>query len=98
MTTKEFDKLRQWNFGKKPIKGYIYLYPESAKYFSFISEHDKECIYKDKQFYSYPDDLGFKINEDSISFKTRTFTGIPSIKVTVPYKYIMKVRLHNYNY
>lgn len=98
MTKKEIDKLRKWNFGKKPINGYITLFPESLKYLKYPSYYDIECAEQKRTIHVSPDHMGFKINENSISCKTQSYSGIPSRKENIPFKYIQSVRFYNYNY
>ena len=97
MTKKEVEKLKKWNFGKKPIKGYITLFPESAKYLKSISDYQKGLVEDGKVFYIHPDENGFKINETGISCKTREY-GVTSSREIIPFKAIQKVRFYEYNY
>ena len=98
MTKKEIEKLKSWKFGKKPIQGYLILFPESLKYLKLQSYWNKEQSEKGLPIIVYADINGFKINENSISCKTRAFDQIPSSKENIPFKYIQKVRFYDYNY
>lgn len=98
MTKKEIDKLKNWKFGKSPIGGYLFVFPKGMEFMKEVSEYQKESSEKFGYFCVFPDHNGFTIGENGIKFKTQKFTNQNQIKGEIPYKYIQKVRLYNYNY
>lgn len=98
MTDKEWDRLKKHPFGKRGITGYLYVQSDKAKlYLKPLSDWEEEGIRKYRNIYVTANDT-FKLNENSISFRTRVYTDCPMRRVNIHYRDIASVRFHDYNY
>ena len=90
MTKKEVDRLKIWSKTHNITNGNIILNPESAMKYLNNNEYYLNKILKNEKIFLTSNDLGFKINEDYISFTTPKYKEIGSMKLKIKYKDILK--------
>jgi hypothetical protein len=90
MTKKEIDRLKIWSKTRDITNGDIVLNPESAIKYLDNNEYYLNKILKKEKIFLTSNDLGFKINEDYISFTTPKYKEIEPMKLKIKYKDILK--------
>jgi hypothetical protein len=96
MTKKEIDRLKIWSKTRDITNGDIVLNPESAIKYLDNNEYYLNKILKKEKIFLTSNDLGFKINEDYISFTTPKYKEIEPMKLKIKYKDILKFHFSNY--
>jgi hypothetical protein len=96
MTKKEIDRLKIWSKTQDIITGYIILNSESAIKYLNNNKYYLDKILKKEKIFLTSNDLGFKINEDYISFTTPKYKEIEPMKLKIKYKDILKFHFSNY--
>ena len=90
MTKKEIDRLKIWSKIHTISSGYILLNPESAIKYLNNNKYYLDKILKKEKIFLTSNDLGFKINEDYISFTTPKYKETEPMKLKIKYKDILK--------
>lgn len=90
MTKKEIDMLKIWSKTHNIINGDVVLNPESAVKYLDNNEYYLNKILKKEKIFLTSNDLGFKINEDYISFTTPKYKETEPVKLKIKYKDILK--------
>lgn len=90
MTKKEVDRLKIWSKTHNITNGNIILNPESAIKYLDNNEYYLNKILKKEKIFLTSNDLGFKINEDYISFTTPKYKETEPMKLKIKYKDILK--------
>lgn len=102
MTIKAWNKFLVWaKTEKKPIDGYITLYPESLKFISNPTYYQTDSSEKGRDIFFSIGKGNIRISSDDLYLiaKQMKFDGTPdNCKLSIPFKYIKRIRFYNYNY
>jgi hypothetical protein len=93
MTLKEWEKFKIWvTSGNNAIGGYISLYPSAIKFISTPNQHLKEWAEEKKDLFISLHSGFAQVRDDNL------FVKVTGYKILVPYTYIKRMKIYNYNY
>jgi hypothetical protein len=96
MTLKEWEKFKLWVLEKKkPINGYLNLYPSALKFLKFSGAPDQHLVEyaeKNRDLFIYIGDGFAQLRDDNLFIKIKSYKGL------IPYTYIKTMKIYNYNY